>query len=587
MEKKTKKLIELAILPELEESGVQKISLVESPAIEADFLYFKKEEFVEPNAGERQEDFIPRCIAYNINEGKDADQAAAICYSVWDEKMAAVFPQTGEHRDDFLRRCTAITVVDGMNPTEALETCIFLWNERFDTAKISYDYDDTLNTSTGQIHALTNLRAGYEVYVISARATKEEMLPLTDSLGIPESNVFATGSDEAKVAKIQELGISTHHDNNQDVVDLLGEVGQKFAIDTAGLPSYVDEVPKSRKDQVETPQPTWKWRFEEEFILALERLGSQLGIRAEDVEEINPGNFADSTAIKESDYTPARTHTKADGEEFVWKYSGGGPGPHRAFCRTMKSLNRYYSREEITLLNNLNQEFSPGGSGSYSIFMYKGGSNCNHYWSKYSVKREDGRLKVLPISINNTPEERMAATAPRTQTGRGYLKSPQNSLPGLSGHSEFSSVLRFEDEEKGILVGPAMIPNMPIPRIDDQGKMYDVTFSEETIEEIAKKYMKEARTNDVNQDHKDKDAGTYVFETWVIEDPKTDKANTVYGFNLPKGTWMVKMQIEDPEVRRRVKAGELRGFSVEGVFSDLEEIEAMKRYMKIKKILSK
>jgi len=587
MEKKTKKLIELAILPELEESGVQKISLVESPAIEADFLYFKKEEFVEPNAGERQEDFIPRCIAYNINEGKDADQAAAICYSVWDEKMETVFPQPLEHKDDFLKRCTSINVHDGLTPTEALETCQFLWNERFDIAKISYDYDDTLSTASGQTAALASMNAGYDVYVISARSTKEEMLPLTSSLGIPDDHVFATGSNEAKVAKVKELGITTHIDNNQEVVDQLGEIGQKFGIDATGLPSYVDEVPKSRKDQVETPVPTWTWKFEDEFLIALEKLGSQLGIPADEVEEVNAGHFADTNAIKNSDYTPARQHTKADGEEFVWKYSGGGPGPHRAFCQTMKSLNRYYSREEITLLNNLNDAFGPGGSSSYSIFLYKGGSNCNHYWSKYSVKREDGRLKVLPISINGTYEERMAATAPRTQTGRGYLKSPENSLPGLSGHSAFSSVLRFEDEEKGILVGPAMIPNMAIPRIDDQGKMYDVTFSAETIEEIAKKYMKEARTNDVNQDHKEKDAGTYVFETWVIEDPKTDKANTVYGFNLPKGTWMVKMQIEDPEVRRRVKAGELRGFSIEGVFSDLEEIEAMKRYMKIKKILTK
>jgi hypothetical protein len=77
-----------------------------------------------------------------------------------------------------------------------------------------------------------------------------------------------------------------------------------------------------------------------------------------------------------------------------------------------------------------------------------------------------------------------------------------------------------------------------------------------------------------------------VFETWLIEDPETDKANTVYGFNYPKGTWMVKMQVEDPEVWKRVKAGELKGFSVEGLFSDMEEIAAVKRYMKIKKILT-
>ena len=690
MEKKTKKLIELAILPELEESGVQKISLVENPAIEADFLYFKKEEFVEPNAGESKDDYISRCIAYNINEGKDPDQATAICYSVWEEKheafqsysdypesakaaakralewrdshpdqecgtpvgwaranqlakgeriseetiarmasfarhlqykdvpysegcgglmvdawggqagiewasnklqeirgkFTAVYPQPLEHKDDFLKRCTSVNVNDGMVPADALETCRFLWNERFDSAKVSYDYDDTLSTSAGQTAALASMNAGYDVYVISARSSKEEMLPLTHSLGIPDENVFATGSNEAKIAKVKELGIETHIDNNQEVVDQLGEVGQKFGIDTSSLPTYVDEVPKSRKDQVETPQPTWSWTFSDEFLIALEKLGSQLGTPADEVEAVEPGHFADQRAIKSSDYTPARQHKSTDGEEFVWKYSGGGPGPHRGFCQVMKGLNRYYSREEITLLDNLNTEFGPGGGSSYSIFMYKGGANCNHYWKKYSVQREGSRLKVTETQIDGSNEEHMAATAPRTLQGRGYLKSPESSLPGLSGHSAFSSVLRFADEEKKILVGPAMIPNMAIPRVDDEGKMYDVTFSEDTIAEIAKKYMKEARTNDVNQDHKAKGAGTYVYETWLIEDPATDKANQVYGFNLPKGTWMVKMQVEDPEVWKRVKAGELKGFSVEGLFSDLAEIEAMKKYMKIKKILS-
>jgi hypothetical protein len=45
------------------------------------------------------------------------------------------------------------------------------------------------------------------------------------------------------------------------------------------------------------------------------------------------------------------------------------------------------------------------------------------------------------------------------------------------------------------------------------------------------------------------------------------------------------MQIEDPNTWKRIKAGELRGLSVEGMFSDLEEIEAQRKYTKIKKIL--
>jgi hypothetical protein len=366
--------------------------------------------------------------------------------------------------------------------------------------------------------------------------------------------------------------------------DVLAEIrADDFEADTSALPTYVDETPKKDGDLLDTPVPTWS--FSEEFLIALEKLGSQIGFSEDEVDHTQ--QFADAQAIKDSDWTSTRDRTAEDPEEFVWKYASSrvSTSGSRSFCRTMMSLSRYYSREDISLLDNLNSEFAPGGSGSYSIFKYKGGANCQHFWRKYSVKREGGRLKVLPVEIDSSNEERMAATAIRTLTGRGFLKSPQNSLPGLSGKSEFSAVLKFADEEQRILVGPCMIPNIKIPRLNDDGQPYDVTFSAETILEIQKKFMKEARTNETNQDHKESSAGSYVYESWIIEDPETDKANTVYGFNYPEGTWMVKMQVEDPAVWKRVKAGELRGFSVEGLFSDMEEIEAVRRYTKIKNIL--
>jgi hypothetical protein len=41
---------------------------------------------VEPESGESQDDFISRCIGVEINNGYDQDQAAAMCYTKWDEK---------------------------------------------------------------------------------------------------------------------------------------------------------------------------------------------------------------------------------------------------------------------------------------------------------------------------------------------------------------------------------------------------------------------------------------------------------------------------------------------------------------------
>jgi hypothetical protein len=65
---------------------VNAVALVDIPAIGENFFAFEKQIFVEPNAGESESEFIPRCIEYVVGEGKDQDQAAAICYSKWENK---------------------------------------------------------------------------------------------------------------------------------------------------------------------------------------------------------------------------------------------------------------------------------------------------------------------------------------------------------------------------------------------------------------------------------------------------------------------------------------------------------------------
>lgn len=75
---------------ENEDEDVDFIALVESPAIQRNFLAFNQQ-FVQPNQGETKEDFMPRCISYVINEGKENEQAVAICSSLWEQKFADSF----------------------------------------------------------------------------------------------------------------------------------------------------------------------------------------------------------------------------------------------------------------------------------------------------------------------------------------------------------------------------------------------------------------------------------------------------------------------------------------------------------------
>ena len=125
----------------------------------------------------------------------------------------------------------------------------------------------------------------------------------------------------------------------------------------------------------------------------------------------------------------------------------------------------------------------------------------------------------------------------------------------------------FSEEEQRIVVGPAMIPDMKIARKDDDGEIYYVYFSKDTIQKAAELFLKYDKASAQNTDHRDNfNKEVYLMESWIIED-EYDKAFTKYGFSkLPIGTWMCKMRIMDDKVWAEVKDGKYKGFSVQGDF---------------------
>jgi len=122
------------------------------------------------------------------------------------------------------------------------------------------------------------------------------------------------------------------------------------------------------------------------------------------------------------------------------------------------------------------------------------------------------------------------------------------------------------NDEKMIVAGPMLIPNKKILRLKEDGSSYWVYFSPQTIEKIARKFMKNKLLSEVTLEHGGKTSGVHMVESWVVEHPTKDKSN-LYGFTLPKGTWFALYSVEDnPKVWERVKAGEFNGFSIEGIF---------------------
>ena len=77
--------------------------------------------------------------------------------------------------------------------------------------------------------------------------------------------------------------------------------------------------------------------------------------------------------------------------------------------------------------------------------------------------------------------------------------------------------------------------------------------------------------------------GMSVVESWIIEDEKTDKSR-LYNFNLPKGTWMISMKVNNDEVWQKVKDGEVKGFSIEGYFVDKYDMSSHEDELLIEKL---
>lgn len=121
------------------------------------------------------------------------------------------------------------------------------------------------------------------------------------------------------------------------------------------------------------------------------------------------------------------------------------------------------------------------------------------------------------------------------------------------------------DEEKRVVTGVAMRPNMKIARRDENGELYYGYFSEETVVKAAEIFFQKAsNTNNTNLEHQFEIDGVFVFESWIVEDPDLDKTKALGLSNIKKGDWVVSMKVTNDDVWKHfIKTGLVKGFSVE------------------------
>jgi hypothetical protein len=106
------------------------------------------------------------------------------------------------------------------------------------------------------------------------------------------------------------------------------------------------------------------------------------------------------------------------------------------------------------------------------------------------------------------------------------------------------------DEDQKIIYGIVYSPD----EVDSQGDF----ASAEDIQKMAYRFMKEAKTNNVDKQHNFIPGEGFIAESWILQE------NDPVFPDIAKGSWAVAIKIEKDETWQKIKEGEITGLSMAG-----------------------
>ena len=133
-----------------------------------------------------------------------------------------------------------------------------------------------------------------------------------------------------------------------------------------------------------------------------------------------------------------------------------------------------------------------------------------------------------------------------------YTVNPAIIFMGVAFEAEKPIVPLSKDGKKMRICAPVLVPG-EIFRKSLGG--HTVVFEKEEIELMYVDFMQryDSKKDYFKHEHTDKKGvGSYILETWLIEEAKTDKANTIYNLDLPVGSWVMVTQFTNEEEFNKV-----------------------------------
>jgi len=108
-----------------------------------------------------------------------------------------------------------------------------------------------------------------------------------------------------------------------------------------------------------------------------------------------PSRKSEQDGISKKSYDYFRVRYVYSNDNFLTNKSG----TRRKFCQQMMGAKKLYRKEDIVNMESkpVNRGFGPKGTDFYSIWLYKGGPQCFHFWSRRIYKTVIGESKTTKI----------------------------------------------------------------------------------------------------------------------------------------------------------------------------------------------
>ena len=147
-----------------------------------------------------------------------------------------------------------------------------------------------------------------------------------------------------------------------------------------------------------------------------------------------PSRKSEQDGISKKSYDYFRVRYVYEKDNFLTNKSG----TKRQFCRQMMGAKKLYRKEDIINMGKkaVNPGFGIKGANTYSIWLYKGGPQCFHFWTRRIFKTVIGESKTTKIEdadligytkarsegFTAKKNDKLVAIPPRKMKNNGYDK---------------------------------------------------------------------------------------------------------------------------------------------------------------------